>query len=539
MVEAPSPNDRRRRSAVVVAAMLGLASLWLGGCGGTSGPAPPHLRSNLISIVQEDGLFQEDPAALVRRAAQIGAQALRADVFWSHIAPDPAASTAPSFDASQPGAYPAAGWAVYDAADRAAAADHVRLYLTLTGPPPLWAAGAGMPTVKNCPCSQWAPSASDFGAFVHAVGLRYSGHYTPPGQSQPLPRVSFWSIWNEPNYGPNLAPQAIDGSKIEVSPRLYRGLVDAAWRGLASSGHAPPADTVLIGETAPRGLSGPNLPGNFSGMLPLRFVRALYCVDSAYKPLRGQAASLRGCPTDAAGSAAFPREHPGLFQASGWADHPYPDELAPDVPTTFEPDYADFADLGRFERGLDRATGPYSEHPHLPILSTEFGYKTDPPFPAGLALATAARYLNQAEYLSWRSSRIRSYDQYLLVDPPASSGSQFDTGIEFADGRPKPDVYNSFLMPLWLPRTTGRRLEVWGCARQAPARAAASGRPQTVVLEFAASGGSVFRPVARATLSPRGGCYFDTRISIPGPGTVRTAWRNGRTVVRSRTQSVS
>ena len=168
----------------------------------------------------------------------------------------------------------------------------------------------------------WKPSAAEFGQFVHAVGTRYSGHYTPAGASTPLPRISFWSIWNEPNYGVDLSPQAIDQSRVEVSPRLYRGLVDAAWSAFAATGHR--GDTILIGETAPRGITTGNSPGNFSGMVPLRFIRALYCVDTSFTPLSGTAASERGCPPDGAGSRHFAAEHPGLFQASGFADHPYP-----------------------------------------------------------------------------------------------------------------------------------------------------------------------------------------------------------------------
>ena len=71
------------------------------------------------------------------------------------------------------------------------------------------------------------------------------------------------------------------------------GLVAAAWSALAATGHTTATDTILIGETAPRGINTGNHPGNFSGMLPLRFIRAMYCVDSDLKPLRGTAATLR------------------------------------------------------------------------------------------------------------------------------------------------------------------------------------------------------------------------------------------------------
>ena len=60
--------------------------------------------------------------------------------------------------------------------------------------------------------------------------------YRAAGSSPPLPRVDFWGIWNEPNYGQDLAPQAI-GSSVELSPNLYRGLLDAGYTSLKATGH--------------------------------------------------------------------------------------------------------------------------------------------------------------------------------------------------------------------------------------------------------------------------------------------------------------
>ena len=186
--------------------------------------------------------------------------------------------------------------------------------------------------------TQWKPNAVQFGAFAKAVGTRYNGRYKPKGQKSALPRVSFWSIWNEPNYGFDLAPQTTGNGSIETGAALYRGLLAHAWGGLAQSGHKPGKDTILIGEVAPRGVDG-NI-GSFQGVKPLRFLRALYCVDSRYNELRGSAASARGCPTTASGSRSFRKQNPGLFSASGFADHPYTSQakpVAPNVPTSLNP----------------------------------------------------------------------------------------------------------------------------------------------------------------------------------------------------------
>ena len=48
-----------------------------------------------------------------------------------------------------------------------------------------------------------------------------------PGDPNDLPRVSFWELWNEPNFGIDLAPQAINGSTVPAAPAMYRGLLDA------------------------------------------------------------------------------------------------------------------------------------------------------------------------------------------------------------------------------------------------------------------------------------------------------------------------
>ena len=63
-------------------------------------------------------------------------------------------------------------------------------------------------------------------------------------------RSSTWSIWNEPNQPQFLKPQYKSGKPY--SPKLYRKLYQAAYAGLRST-PANADDTILIGETSPRG----------------------------------------------------------------------------------------------------------------------------------------------------------------------------------------------------------------------------------------------------------------------------------------------
>jgi hypothetical protein len=475
-----------------------------------------------------------DPAGTLDALKALGANTVRLYVPWSALAPDPKSRTAPSgVDLSSPSAYPAAGWQPYDTVIREAAARGIDVMLNPGGPSPLWAAGAGAPAGTPDSGADWKPSASLYGDFMRAVGTRYNGSYSPPGGSGPLPKVKQWSIWNEPNYGVQLAPQATDNSSVEVSPALYRGLVDAAWTSLTATGHDH--DTILWGELAPRGITGPNYPGNFSGMVPLRFLRALYCVDKSLHKLQGAAATARGCPASAADSQAFVKNNPALFQASGVALHPYPQgDVAPNVVTPNQPDYADLAAVPRVEQLLDKLTATYGSHAKLNIYSTEFGYKTNPPYQLGAPMAKAVAYLAQAEYQSWRDPRIRMWDQYLLLDPPPASKSNFVTGLAFYTGAPKP-TYDAWRLPVYLPQTSGAAhapLEVWGCVR--PVRYAADPAAHHAAIQFRPASGGAFKTVKTVKVSPQD-CYFDSLVRFPSSGTVQIAWSApGQPAIHSR-----
>jgi hypothetical protein len=457
-------------------------------------------------------------------------------MHWADIAPNAGSAKRPHFDAANPAAYPASGWTAYDTIIRDVKARGMTVLLDLVAPPPLWASAPGAPAPATHP--YWRPSPEQFALFTRAVGTRYSGHFRAAGSSSPLPRVDFWSIWNEPNLGIELAPQAIPHSSVEISGSLYRGLVDAAWGALHGTGHGH--DTILIGELGPAGATFSGAPGLFGAMAPLRFLRALYCVDSSYHPLTGTAAKARGCPTSAAQSKAFAVQHAGLFRASGFADHPYPQGLPPNLATPNEPDYTELAEVGKLGRTLDTLQHVYGSDTRYPIWSTEYGYQTTPPDPgAGTVSPTqAALYLNWSEYITWLNPRLRSYDQFLMTD---SSAGIFASGLRSANGSEKPG-YAAFRLPLFLPRTSGAKgqsLEVWGCARPAHNAQHSSHRTQRVRIQFAPGAGGAFTTVATVPITDRYG-YFDLRQHFAGSGRVRLTWTypHGPTVF-SRTVDVS
>jgi hypothetical protein len=547
---------RPRRLLGVVAAVAVLASAVLGR------PTPASASTRQVSIIQDPVWVLKDPAKTLSTFRALGASMVRVIVDWAQVAPAAGSRTAPAgFDGADPSDYPAANWAPYDEIVRIAAADGMAVDFTLSGGAPRWAEGPGIPAVAvGNPYWAWRPSAADFGQFVDAVGERYSGSYVPAGQATALPRVSFWGLWNEPNFGEDLGPQAVDGSTLSVAPRTYRSLLDAAWSSLLTTGHGPSTDTILIGEVAARGLTGratpshpAGLPGDFGQTKPLSFLRTLYCVGASNRELRGTAARAVGCPTTAAGSRDFRAANPGLFDASGFADHPYPDNgLPPTTDSSHDPNDAPFSRLASLERELDLLQQRYGSHERFPIYDTEYGYVTHPPnAKAYVSPATAADYINWAEYLSWKQPRLASTMQYLLYDPPPNATNPgdggFSSGLLFSGGRPKP-TYAAYRLPLYLPVTStrrGRSLEVWGCVRPARYAIFETGQPQTAQIEFAPRPEGAYVPVQTVTVSDPSDCYFEVRMPFAASGTVRLAYTYpaaspgvGGTTVYSRSVAV-
>ena len=487
-----------------------------------------------VAVFQDDGGMLSNPAATLNTIKALGATEVRMFVPWGTIAPTKKPSK--RFNGADPADYAAANWGPYDAAVALAHQDGIGVMFDVVNPAPTWAQAAGAPSNLQFR-GGWKPSAAAFGQFMRALGTRYSGHYTPAGNNGPLPRVGVWSIWNEPNYGPSLSPQS-NGPTIQLAAASYRALLNAGYAGLKATGHG--GDTILFGETAPHGYSN---GGDFSGVAPLEFIRGLYCLDSHLHELRGSLAAANSCPTTAAGSRAFRGQNPLLFRAAGFAAHPYAQGTPPNrslsVPGQDDADFADLADIGKLESTLDTANRAYGSHTRFPIWSTEYGFQTSPPEHPDAARhiyavspATAAVYINWAEYISYKNSRIRSFDQYLLSDPPGPDGDNFASGLEFANGSRKPG-YAAYQVPVYMPKTSVSKpssLEVWGAARPAHFALTSSGGRQTVKIEFQTGSSGAFQTIATVPVSSNGG-YFDVHQTFSHSGTLRIAWTdpNGQT----------
>lgn len=521
------------------------------------GPASrQHRQIFQESIFQDDDHLIYASAATVSRTLDtlrsLGVDRVRLTILWRAIAPDPASTAMPpGFRATDPAAYPAAAWAPYDRVVRLATARGIKVAFNLTAPGPVWAMTAPAPSSRYA--DHFGPSAADFRDFVSAVAQRYSGSYRPAAAggagAAPLPRVSFWTLWNEPNQPGWLAPQwqSFNGTPVPVAALLYRSLADAAFGALLATGHG--GDTILIGELAPEGRESSAAE---SAIPPMVFLRALYCLDSSYRPLRGTAATNLGCPASGTGTgagtgadagASFRRQHPVLFRATGFADHPYSFFLAPQVSLP-DPNFVPLSDLGRLERGLDRALAAWGAHRQLPLYLTEYGYETNPPDPfRGVPLRAQSLYLNQGQYLASLDPRVRSMAQFLLYDtapdtryPPGSIRywSTFQTGLLFADGRSKLAL-NSYRLPIFIPDpdvAPGRLIKVWGMLR-----AAANSTRQHAEIQWRPTAGA-YRTLATVTTSSPVG-YLTDRVKLPGVGAIRIAWTSPQgAVLHSRSVGV-
>jgi hypothetical protein len=382
------------------------------------------------------GAGAKERSARLNELDSLGVDTVRVVLQWRSIAPRPGRSRPPAgFNASDPRDYGGA-FGPLDATIRGAAARGMRVLLTPSGPIPDWASKSGRSRIAD-------PEPARFRQFVAALGRRYGGGFrlaagdsgcpAPPlpcvgrQSARPLPRVTFWAVWSEPNQDLFLRPQLRAG--LPYSPRLYRRLFLAAQAGLAATGHR--RDALLIGETAPS--------GGRDGVDPLEFLRGVLCLDRDYH-------RKRGCPP---------------IRARGWSHHPYSFGIAP-YQRSSNPNLINLATIGRLVRALRKAARAGATHGRLGLYVTEYGIQTRPG-DLGVSPKRQAAYLAISEFLAWRDQRIRSYAQYLLRDDPPQYEFSFTTGLRFHGGRTKPSL-RSFPLTL-LARRNGSRVKLWGHVR--------------------------------------------------------------------------
>ncbi len=248
---------------------------------------------------------------------------------------------------------------------------------------------------------------------------------------------------------------------------------------------------------------------------PLTFLRTLYCVDSSFRDLRGTAADQAGCPASPSGHRQFRAENAALFKITGVGIHPYPYGNPPTRAAYPNPNDVEFAEIPQLMSTIDRLQRMYGSRARMKIYNTEYGYLSG--YASG---QTEAKYLNWAEFLSYKNPRIASFDQFQLQD-----ANWFPSGLITQAAKAKPSFYG-YQLPVWLPVTStqrGRAIEVWGNARAAHSATADGYGTQYVSIQWSRRGTSQFRTVKQVAITnPRG--YFDVPVRLRSSGAVRLAW---------------
>lgn len=494
---------RRCRAQLAVAAALAVVAL----------PAATASASRTqLSVFQDDDQLVLSGSSARERGLDdiqlLGADTVHSVVFWNKVAPAPLSRRRPSFDGSDPAAYPPELWDAYDDLVRGATARGLDLILSPSSPMPAWASGCGgsLKLRKTC-----RPNTTQFRRFVQAVGTRYSGEYSDENQNQAvLPRVSRWSVWNEPNQGGWLQPQyaRVGGKVVPQSPAMYRELVRAAVKGLRASGHS--RDDILFGETAPLGrVTGPM---STRPIPPGDFLRGVLCI--------GREAAAQGC------TGSFAR-----LPVTGVSHHPYTRGGSRPPTTKGLKDEITISSVSRLKSLLSQAASRGRIRGGLPIFYTEYGFQTNPPDRTfGVSPDKQAAYINQSDWIVFADRQVRSVAQYELRDEPALAA--FQTGLRFVDGRAKP-AFAAYRLPIWVTRGGSGSVRVWGQVRPAD-----DGALESVEIQGSPDGDAWTTAATADTTNVKG--FIQATVPTDGNRFWRLSWtpKDGGDTVLSRTAAV-
>jgi hypothetical protein len=387
-------------------------------------------------------------------------------------------------------------WDPYDDLVRGTRVRGVGLILSPSTPMPAWASRCRRGQRATC-----RPRPSDYRAFVTALGRRYSGGYADENQGGGvLPRVTRWSLLNEPNQPGWLTPQyeRRRGRLVATAAVVYRALALAGVAGLRASGHG--RDQILLGETAPIGRTSGS-PAR-RPIAPAEFLRKLFCLTRGGRRLGGAEGRRHGC------------RRVRRLRVTGFAHHPYQrGGSRPPAEPPQAPGEITISSARRLKRVLDQAARARRIPRGLPVYYTEFGFQTNPPDRIfGVRVGLQPSYINQSDWIAYRDPRVRAVAQYKLLDEaPLAS---FQSGLRFIDGRAKPS-YDAYRLPIWVSRS-GSRLRVYGQVRPAE-----DATPQTVQIQVRPPRGA-FATVRTVVVRSRRG-HFVTRVPAR-PGVWRLVW---------------
>ena len=145
------------------------------------------------------------------------------------------------------------------------------------------------------------------------------------------------------------------------------------------------------------------------------------------------------------------------------------DAPGPVLPARRRTDDVTIGVLSRLTKALDRAQAAGALTKRLPIYLTEFGIQSTPDTPERRLARQAGRVPRDLRADRLGNPRVVAFSQYLLRDSDPTGKNQyggFESGLRFADGRPKPSL-PAFRLPLAVKRDglAGRRSGA-SCARR-------------------------------------------------------------------------
>ncbi len=429
------PSDRHALIAASAAGLValllvfGLVALSSGGESSSSEPSNGDLPGARKPVFFEPGPEEVVGKARDRTLDEIvamGIDRVRLDLFWNNVLPVAEPASFDGADTTDP-AYDFSG---YDSFMRAAASRGLEILVTVSGPGPDWATEGGS--------FDTAPKVDMFGDFAQAVAERYSGSFTPEGETSPLPSAYLWSVFNEPNISSFLRPQYRDGQPY--SPTLYRHLYLAGQAGIEKS---IPDAGILIGDLAPT--------GSTDSVDPLPFIKGVLCMTPASEK---DPSCTDGSTIDAVGVAIHP------YQGIGKAPFDPPKK----------PSYVMLSRIQPLIDVLDDAADDGQIATGIPLYITEYGIQSYPDIIAGVPLETQADYISLSEYLAYSFPRIATFAQYLMVDDPPDHVpgvifGGFESGLKIYTGKLKPS-FHAFPVPL-VVRREGNTVHIWGLVRPA------------------------------------------------------------------------
>jgi hypothetical protein len=364
-VDLPMQREMGSRIAAVALAALALAAV---------AAAPAGAARGMEIGLQDDPHFLDENAsvrgAAFAHARSLRASSLRANIAWASVVSSPAAKTAPAvvtFDFSR-----------FDRLIDEAAANGIRVQLTLTGDAPAWA-------TRNRKISDDHPDPQRYAEFAAAAASHFNG------------RVRALSIWNEPNWHGLLKPERlcrkvskkVKGKPVrrrvrvcvKTSARVYRELYRAAYAAIK---RVAPGMPVWIGET------NPYVNKHKRSTAPLAWVRQVVCADPVIKRCNG-----------------------GALRADGYAHHPYSFDRRPGAARPGA-DNVTLATLGRLSKLLRKLRGRLRVAGGSLYL-TEFAYYSAGP--RSTPARTRAAWTREAFELALRTPKVRQLLYYQLVDP--------------------------------------------------------------------------------------------------------------------------